>query len=89
MPPALLLTIVPVSLAGWGVRETAMIGLFQYVNGDRTLVLAMSMLFGVMLIVAALPGLYFYITGHTHRFRQLSRELTEELAEEISGDKKQ
>ncbi|MGW8247043.1 MAG: lysylphosphatidylglycerol synthase transmembrane domain-containing protein [Acidiferrobacterales bacterium] len=89
VPPALLLTIVPVSLAGWGVRETALIGLFQYVNGDKTLVLAMSMLFGLMLIVAALPGLYFYLTGHTHRFKQLSREskeLAEEITEEITGD---
>jgi len=92
VPPALLLTIVPVSLAGWGVRETALIGLFQYVNGDKTLVLAMSMLFGLLLIVAALPGLYFYLTGHTHRIRQLSREskeLAEEITEEITGDFKQ
>jgi uncharacterized protein (TIRG00374 family) len=89
VPPALLLTIVPVSLAGWGVRETAMIGLFQYVIADKTLVLAMSMLFGLLLIVAALPGLYFYITGHTHKFKQLSREskeLAEEITEEITGD---
>lgn len=91
VPPALLLTIVPVSLAGWGVRETALIGLFKYVNGDETVVLAMSMLFGLMLIIAALPGLYFYVTGHTHRFKQLSKEskeLAEELTEEITGDSK-
>jgi len=89
VPPALLLTIVPVSLAGWGVRETAMIGLFQYVNGDKTLVLIMSMLYGLLLIIAALPGLYFYITGHTHRIKQLSKEskeLAEELTEELTGE---
>lgn len=86
VPPALLLTIIPVSLAGWGVRESAMIGLFLFVNVDKTLVLAMSMLYGILLIVASLPGLYFYITGHTHRIQQLTRELGEELTEELSGE---
>jgi len=86
VPPALLLTIVPVSLAGWGVRESAMIWLFKQVHTEPTLVLAMSMLYGLLLIVAALPGLYFYITGHSYRFKELSKELTEELTDEITGD---
>ena len=89
VPPALLLTIVPVSLAGWGVRESAMIWLFKTVNNEPTLILAMSMLYGLLLIVAALPGLYFYITGHTYRFKELSKELTEELTDEITGDSNQ
>jgi len=61
VPPVFLLTIVPVSLAGWGVREGAMIGIFMLVGADQTKVLAMSILYGFLLILSALPGSYFWI----------------------------
>jgi len=62
VPPVILLTIVPVSLAGWGVREGGMIGLFTLIGGDKTQVLSMSILYGVALIITSLPGLYAYLT---------------------------
>lgn len=61
IPPAILLTILPISFAGWGVREGALIGLFLLIGIDQTLVLAMSLIYGVTLIIAALPGLWFFI----------------------------
>jgi len=64
-PPAILLTLIPISLAGWGVREGAMIGLFTLVGADKTLVLSMSILYGIVLIVASLPGFYIYLTGRS------------------------
>ncbi len=66
VPPVILLTIVPVSLAGWGVREGGMIGLFTLIGADKTLVLSMSILYGVNLIVASLPGMWVYFTGKHH-----------------------
>lgn len=66
VPPVILLTLVPVSLAGWGVREGGMIGLFTLIGADKTLVLSMSILYGVTLIVSSLPGLYAYLTGKHH-----------------------
>ncbi len=63
IPPAILLTILPISFAGWGVREGAMIALFTLIGIDKSLVLAMSLLYGICLIVAALPGIYFLITS--------------------------
>lgn len=63
VPPVILLTLVPVSLAGWGVRESGMIGLFTLIGADKTLVLSMSILYGIVLIVASLPGLFVYLTG--------------------------
>lgn len=66
VPPVILLTLVPVSLAGWGVREGGMIGLFTLIGADKTLVLSMSILYGVILIVSSLPGLYAYLTGKHH-----------------------
>ncbi len=63
VPPVILLTLVPVTLAGWGVREGAMIGLFTLIGADKTMVLSMSILYGLALIVTSLPGLYFYLAG--------------------------
>ena len=61
VPPVFLLTIVPISLAGWGIREGAMIGIFMLVGADETKILVMSILYGLLLILSALPGSYFWI----------------------------
>lgn len=66
VPPVLLLTLIPLSLAGWGIREGAMIGLFTMIGADKVNVLAMSILYGIVLVVASLPGLQVYLKGkHT------------------------
>lgn len=61
IPPVFLLTIVPISLAGWGIREGAMIGIFMLVGADETKVMAMSILYGLLLMIASFPGAYFWI----------------------------
>lgn len=61
VPPVILLTLIPISLAGWGIREGAMIGLFGLIGAAATNVLSMSILYGIILIIASLPGLYTYL----------------------------
>lgn len=61
VPPVILLTLIPVSLAGWGIREGAMIGLFGLIGAASVNVLSMSILYGIILIVASLPGLYIFL----------------------------
>jgi uncharacterized protein (TIRG00374 family) len=61
VPPVILLTIIPISLAGWGVREGAMIGLFTLIGAQRATVLSMSVLYGLLLIVASMPGMYYFL----------------------------
>ncbi len=63
VPPAILLTLVPISLAGWGVREGALIGLFTLLGADKSIILSLSVLYGLILIVASLPGLQVYLAG--------------------------
>ncbi len=63
VPPVFLLLTVPISIAGWGLREGAMLGLFLLVGADEAQVVSMSILYGLILIVASLPGLYFYWTS--------------------------
>ncbi|NLZ16620.1 MAG: flippase-like domain-containing protein [Desulfobulbaceae bacterium] len=61
VPPALLLTVLPVSLAGWGVREGALVGLFVLIGAPRATVLTCSLLYGFNNLVASLPGLVVYL----------------------------
>jgi len=61
IPPVLLLSIVPISLAGWGVREGAMVGIFLLIGAAKAAILSVSILYGVLLIFTSLPGLLFWL----------------------------
>ena len=61
VPPVVLLTILPISLAGWGVREGAMIGFFLLVGADYSRVLTFSILYGLLALASSLPGLLIYL----------------------------
>jgi glycosyltransferase 2 family protein len=67
VPPAIVLTIIPVSIAGWGVREGALVALFSLIGANKTTVLMMSLLYGLALIVVSLPGLVIFLKGHHHK----------------------
>ncbi len=66
VPPAIYLTIIPISLAGWGVREGALVGLFSLIGADKPTILTMSIIYGFTLIIISLPGLIVYLKGR-HR----------------------
>ena len=71
IPPIFLLTIVPISLAGWGVRESGMVGILMLVGAQKEEILVISVLYGLLLILAALPGAWFW-----NRNKQLIQEKT-------------
>ncbi len=55
-PLVFLVALIPVSFAGWGIRELGSVMLFGLVGVAPEQATAMSMLFGLMLIVAGVPG---------------------------------
>ncbi len=55
-PPALLLSMMPISLGGWGVREAALVWLLGTAHVPQDAALAISLLFGFVTTVAGLPG---------------------------------
>jgi uncharacterized membrane protein YbhN (UPF0104 family) len=65
VPLVFLVALMPVSLAGWGVREVGAVWLFGLVAIPRESALAISVCYGLMLIIAALPGLVLFL-GHRH-----------------------
>lgn len=61
MPAIILITLLPISFAGWGLREGTMIGFLLFLGLSKSGILALSVLYGILLILASLPGLYFYL----------------------------
>jgi hypothetical protein len=56
----LLSTMIPLSYAGWGIREAGAVWLFTRAGVAAESALALSVLFGTALFVASLPGLAFF-----------------------------
>ncbi len=71
VPLAILLTTVPVSVAGWGVREGVMVVGLGYAGIPAEQAVALSILFGLLLLVTALPGGFVWLLAGR---RQSSKE---------------
>jgi hypothetical protein len=67
VPPAIILTIIPISVAGWGVREGALVALFALVGADKAVILTMSILYGLMQVIVSLPGFIIFLAGRKHK----------------------
>ena len=68
LPLVLLLSLLPVSIAGWGVREGAMIACLSLVGVDAASAFAVSALFGLTYVLAGLPGgLVWLLSGSKTR----------------------
>ena len=68
VPPVILITVVPVSIAGWGVREGAMVVAFGFVNVPAGPAFAVSVVFGLIAAAASLPGsLLWWLSGYSVR----------------------
>jgi hypothetical protein len=63
VPPVTLIQLVPVSLAGWGVRELGVVVVLTGFGIPAEAALAASLLFGLCMIVVGLPGGLLWLTG--------------------------
>lgn len=65
IPPVLLIATVPISIAGWGVRESAMVMAFSYAGLPQADGLLISALFGLAsFALGILGGLVWLIGDH-------------------------
>jgi uncharacterized protein (TIRG00374 family) len=56
VPTVMLISLLPFSIAGWGLRETAMATGFSLVNVPTASALAASVMFGLLTLLLSLPG---------------------------------
>ena len=56
LPPVLLIASVPISIAGWGVRESTFVLAFSYAGLSEADGLVVSVLFGAAFFIAGLAG---------------------------------
>lgn len=56
MPLVILVTTLPISIAGWGVREGAMVTAFALVGVPHEGALVLSLMLGILGIVMMIPG---------------------------------
>jgi hypothetical protein len=56
MPPVLLISTVPISIAGWGVRESSMVAVFAYAGLAQSDGLTLSILYGAVSFLLGIIG---------------------------------
>jgi len=84
-PIVLLIQTMPISIAGWGVREGAMVAVFALVGVSASGALAVSLLFGIVAAIASLPGGWLWISSREHNMAEAETmaEVDIAAAEEI------
>jgi len=67
-----LMMVVPISIAGWGVREGVMVVGFGYLGVASEAALALSILYGLSILVVALPGgvIWMFKRSHTSKSKK-------------------
>jgi len=63
MPPVILVTTLPISIAGWGVREGAMTVAFALVGVSQGGAVVLSLSMGLLAIVITLPAGIVWLLG--------------------------
>lgn len=66
IPVIVLVSILPISVGGWGVRESVMVGLFALIGISSSDALALSVLLGLGGIVVAIPGAFLWFIRDDH-----------------------
>ncbi len=67
VPPVIFVAMLPISVAGWGLREGAMIVAFGYVGVPMEQALVTSMTFGLTLLAGSLAGVPVWLLGQRRK----------------------
>jgi hypothetical protein len=67
VPPVILIATLPISIAGWGAREVAMVSVFGFIGVPADQATVMSVLFGLLGVLISLPGGVFWLLSKNRR----------------------
>lgn len=62
-PPVLLLMTLPISFAGWGLREGVMVAVLGAIGFNSAAALALGLLLGIVTLLTSLPGALLIALG--------------------------
>jgi len=62
IPLVLILSQIPISVGGWGLREVSMIGFLSFIDVPKEIAFATSIILGFSMLISRLPGIIFLIT---------------------------
>ena len=85
IPPVILITTIPISIGGWGVREQAMVIAFGLIGVPKESATALSILLGLIAMATALPGGALWLTSGGERGEV---KAAEEMADGLAGESK-
>jgi len=80
VPPVVLVTTVPISIGGWGIREGAMVMAFGLINVPAEGALVLSILVGLVGLGISLPGGLVWLLGRERDQGMHLDKVEEELA---------
>lgn len=69
IPPVVLFSMLPISLAGWGIREGSMIAALGFVGVPPSEALALSVTFGILYAATSLPGGIIWFASGNRKLR--------------------
>ena len=72
IPPIMLITMMPISIAGWGVREATMMVAFGYAGLAQTDGTVVSILFGAVYFIVGGPAAWFGFSARRRQRLQLT-----------------
>ncbi len=84
MPPVILVTTLPISIAGWGVREGAMTVAFGLVGVSQGGAVVLSLTMGILGIFIMLPAGILWLVGRNRGEAVSAAEAEAAVEEEIS-----
>jgi uncharacterized membrane protein YbhN (UPF0104 family) len=80
IPPIMLITMLPISIAGWGVREATMMVAFGYAGLAPTDGTVVSLLFGASsFVVGAIGGLVWILSAEKAAPKDIQRKPTNNI----------
>lgn len=72
VPVFTLLASLPISYAGWGIRELSCVGILKFFGTPLSLAVTVSVTYGLILLLSSLPGILFGYAFYTHTRRLAS-----------------
>ena len=79
--PVILVTILPISIGGWGLREASFVFAFSFVGVPASSAITLSIAFGICNLLSALPGCIVWLADGL----STSHDIAEATGEPLDG----